>query len=78
MVSYETLHRDARTLESLLDTKLTSYSRLASMIGRGPEDLEGEGSNQRVGDLEDEVGGLLEKVSASRIYVEWQDLIVGR
>lgn len=62
MISYDTLHRDARTLESLLDTKLTSYSRLASAIGREPEDVEGEGSTERVRDVEDEVSGLLEKV----------------
>ena len=64
MASYDTLHRDARTLESLLDTKLTSYSRLAGTMGKEPEDLEGDGTTERIRDVQDEVGGLLEKVRA--------------
>jgi len=61
MSTYDDLRRQCRTLESLLDTKLTSYSRLASSIGR-EEDVEASGSSDRWKDLEEEVDGLLEKL----------------
>jgi hypothetical protein len=61
MSSYETLRRQSRTLESLLDAKLTSYTALASSISRG-QDIETGGSSERWKDLESEVEGLLDKV----------------
>ena len=60
MSTYDNLRRQCRTLESLLDAKLTSYSRLAANAER--EDLEASGSSDRWMDLEEEVDGLLEKV----------------
>lgn len=62
MSTYDSLHRQCRTLESLFDTKLTSYSRLASSITRSQEDLEASGSAERWKDLEVEVDELLQKV----------------
>ena len=63
MATYDSLHRQCRTLESLFDTKLTSYSRLASTISRpGTDDVEAEGSTARVQDIEQDVQDLLEKV----------------
>jgi Golgi SNAP receptor complex protein 1 len=62
--TYDSLHRQCRTLESLFDTKLTSYARLAATISRsGAEehDLEA-GPSWR--EAESEVGDLLEKVRA--------------
>lgn len=65
MATYDSLHRQCRTLESLFDTKLTSYARLASTISRpGVEDVEAEGSTARVQDVEQDVQELLEKVSS--------------
>lgn len=70
MATYDSLHRQCRTLESLFDTKLTSYSRLASTITRpGTEDVEAEGSIARVQDVEQDVQELLEKVRTLRIFV---------
>lgn len=63
MATYDSLRRQCRTLESVLDAKLTSYSRLASTIGREQGDVEASGSSERWRDLEEEVEGLLEKVS---------------
>lgn len=60
MSTYDNLRRQCRTLESLLDAKLTSYSRLAANAEQ--EDLEASGSADRWRDLEEEVDGLLEKV----------------
>jgi len=62
MSTYDSLHRQCRTLESLFDTKLTSYSRLASSITRDQEDLEATGSSERWKDLEFEVDELLQKL----------------
>lgn len=61
MASYDSLHRQCRTLESLFDAKLTSYARLAATISRaGAEhDLEA-GPSWR--EAESEVEDLLEKV----------------
>ena len=52
MATYDALHRQCRTLESLFDTKLTSYSRLASAATRGQNDVEASGSTERWKDLE--------------------------
>lgn len=62
MSEYDSLHRQCRTLESLFDTKLTSYARLASTITRSQEDLEAGGSAERWKDLETEVDELLQKL----------------
>ena len=67
MSTYDTLRRECRTLESLLDAKLTSYSRLAANLGVD-DDVEASGSQERWADLEEEVDGLLEKVSMSGIW----------
>ena len=67
MSTYDTLRRECRTLESLLDAKLTSYSRLAANLGVD-DDVEASGSQERWADLEEEIDGLLEKVSISRIW----------
>ncbi|EJD03550.1 v-SNARE protein [Fomitiporia mediterranea MF3/22] len=60
MSTYDNLRKQCRTLESLLDAKLTSYSRLAANAEH--EDLEASGSSSRWSDLEEEVDGLLEKL----------------
>lgn len=62
--SYDDLHRQCRTLESLFDTKLTAYARLASAAAtsRAEPDLEAGESTERWKDLEIEVEELLEKV----------------
>jgi len=62
MSNYDDLRRQCRTLESRLDAKLTSYSRLAANIGRS-DDLEASGSNDRWRDMEEEIDGLLEKLN---------------
>lgn len=62
MANYDSLHRQCRTLESLFDSKLTAYSRLASTITRNNDDVEASGSGERWKDLEDEVDELLQKV----------------
>ena len=65
MSNYDSLHRQCRTLESLFDTKLTAYARLASSITRNHDDVEASGSTERWRDLEAEVDELLEKVRSS-------------
>ncbi|KAI0363617.1 V-snare-domain-containing protein [Pilatotrama ljubarskyi] len=62
MSNYDSLHRQCRTLESLFDTKLTAYARLASSITRNNDDVEASGSSERWRDLEAEVDELLEKL----------------
>jgi Golgi SNAP receptor complex protein 1 len=62
MSGYDALHRQCRTLESLFDSKLTAYARLASSIGRGGDDTEASGVQARWSEVEQEVGDLLEKV----------------
>ena len=62
MDTYDNLRRQCRTLESLLDAKLSSYSRLAANIGRGQDDVEAGGSSARWKDLQYEIDDLLEKV----------------
>jgi len=59
MSKLDALRRQCRTLESLLDTKLTSYARIASTASTASNvDLE----SGRWGDIENEVEGLLEKL----------------
>ena len=61
MATYDSLHRQCRTLESLFDSKLTSYARLAASISRAGtnEDIEAGPSWH---EAESEVEDLLEKV----------------
>lgn len=62
MSTYESLRRQCRTLEALVNDKLTGYSRLAVTLSSGqPGDLE-QGSAERWSDMEEEIEGLLEKV----------------
>jgi len=61
MATYDSLRRQSRTLESLVDAKLTAYSRLASSISLG-QDVEAGGSAARREDMEQEIEGLLEKL----------------
>jgi len=62
MATYDSLHRQCRTLESLFDAKLTAYSRLASTISQSQGDVESTGSSERWEDVEHEIDDLLEKV----------------
>ncbi|KAH7910445.1 V-snare-domain-containing protein [Hygrophoropsis aurantiaca] len=62
MATYDSLHRQCRTLESLFDSKLTAYSRLASTITKNQDDVEAGGSHERWRDIEGEVEDLLEKL----------------
>ena len=67
MATYDALHRQCRTLESLFDTKLTAYSRIASTIPRVQDDVEAGTSTARWKDMELEVEELLEKVGLSSV-----------
>jgi Golgi SNAP receptor complex protein 1 len=63
MSTYESLRRQCRTLEALVNDKLTGYSRLAVTLSSGQGgDIE-QGSTQRWSDMEEEIESLLEKVS---------------
>lgn len=61
-MSYDSLRRQARTLEFLVDSKLTSYSRIALVVTKEGNDIESHGSTDRWQDLEAEIEDLLEKV----------------
>ncbi|TFK77436.1 V-snare-domain-containing protein [Pluteus cervinus] len=63
MSSYDQLHRQCRTLESLFDAKLTTYSQIASTLTRRNQDVEANGSSERWRDLEVEVEDLLGKLT---------------
>lgn len=65
MSNYDQLHRQCRTLENLFDSKLTSYSQLASSISRPGGDIESSGSSERWKDLELELDDLSVKVRSS-------------
>jgi Golgi SNAP receptor complex protein 1 len=65
MTTYDSLRRQARTLESVLDAKMAAYSRLGTNLGAqgaAASELEA-GTRERWSDLEAEVEGLVEKVS---------------
>ncbi|KAF8808129.1 V-snare-domain-containing protein [Phlegmacium glaucopus] len=62
MSNYDQLHRQCRTLENLFDSKLTSYSQLASSISRPGRDIESSGSSERWKDLELELDDLSVKL----------------
>jgi len=62
MATYDSLRRQARTLESVLDAKMAAYSRLGTGLGEhDASDLEA-GAHDRWSNLEAEVEGLIEKV----------------
>lgn len=67
MATYDSLHRQCRTLESLFDTKLTAYARLASAIAKNSEDVEASGSRGRWQEVEVEVEDLLEKADEQAV-----------
>jgi len=70
MSSFDALRKQLRTLESLIDTKLNAYSRLAVTISNAPSgqsDLEA-GPSERWSDMEEEIEGLLEKVRAMAFW----------
>lgn len=60
MSNYDTTRRQCRTLENLMDNKLSSYSRLVS-ANNG--DIESGIVSERRQDLEVEIEDLLEQVS---------------
>lgn len=62
MSNYDQLHRQCRTLENLFDSKLSSYSQLASSVSRSGQDIESFGSSERWKDLELELDDLSVKV----------------
>ncbi|KAF8580143.1 V-snare-domain-containing protein [Ramaria rubella] len=62
-MAYDSLRRQARTLEFLLDSKLTAYSRIVSAITKDGNDIESTGAVERWQDLEAEVEDLLEKLN---------------
>jgi len=78
MATYDSLHRQCRTLESLFDSKLTSYARLASAIVKNQDDVESSGSRERWRDLQNEVEDLLEKVNSDQLnkppWLTWTKL----
>jgi len=61
-MAYDPLRRQARTLEFLLDSKLTAYFRIVSTVSKDGGDVESGGSTERWQDLEAEVEDLLEKL----------------
>ncbi|KAG9103771.1 hypothetical protein FRC07_009925 [Ceratobasidium sp. 392] len=61
MTTYESLRRQCRTLEALVNDKLTGYSRLAVTLSSG-SDVEAGTSAARWSDMEEEIEGLLEKL----------------
>lgn len=67
-MSYDSLRRQARTLEFLLDSKLAAYSRVVSAISKDG-DIESRGSAERWLDLQAEVEDLLEKVHTTGRHV---------
>jgi len=69
MANYDSLHRQCRTLESLFDAKLTSYSRLAASISRaGTHDDVEAGPSWR--EAESEVEDLLEKLGETNAELD--------
>jgi Golgi SNAP receptor complex protein 1 len=62
MTAYESARRQCRTLEALLDSKLSSYSRIASAIPLQSDVEAGTASDRHI-DLEHEIEAVLDKVS---------------
>lgn len=57
---YDSLKKQSRTLETLVETKLSAYAKLAAVVTRS-SDIEA-GNSERFRDLETELDELLEKV----------------
>lgn len=66
-MDYDSLRRQARTLEFLLDSKLTTYSRVVTAVTGDANDVESGGAAERWQDLQAEVEDLLEKVGEREI-----------
>jgi len=62
MSNYDQLHRQCRTLENLLDSKLTAYSQLIHTLSKPGSDVEASGSAERWKDLEAELDDLAVKL----------------
>ncbi|KAG8783442.1 hypothetical protein FRC15_005183 [Serendipita sp. 397] len=63
MANYDTLRRQARTLESVLEGKMAAYSRLGTNLGAHDEVELEAGVQDRWSNLEAEVEGLFEKLT---------------
>ncbi|KIM32269.1 hypothetical protein M408DRAFT_326891 [Serendipita vermifera MAFF 305830] len=63
MATYESLRRQARTLESVLDAKMATYSRLGTGLGGHDVGELEAGAQDRWSDLEAEIEGLFEKLT---------------
>ncbi|KAG8995158.1 hypothetical protein FRB94_009375 [Tulasnella sp. JGI-2019a] len=60
---YDSLRKQSRTLEGLVETKLSTYAKLASSVTRTAPDLEaGTADSQRFRDLGNDLEELLEKL----------------
>ncbi|KAG9048830.1 hypothetical protein FS837_011913 [Tulasnella sp. UAMH 9824] len=59
---YDALRKQSRTLESLVESKLSAYARLASTVTRSADLEAGSSSTDRLRDAENEVEGLLDKL----------------
>jgi Golgi SNAP receptor complex protein 1 len=62
MSTYDSLRRQARTLESVLDGKMAAYSRLGTRLDTHDISELEAGRQERWSDLEAEIEGLLDKV----------------
>ena len=69
MATYESLRRQCRTLEALVNDKLTGYSRLAVALSSGQGGDAEQGAVMRWSDMEEEIEGLLEKVGPPLLAV---------
>lgn len=74
-MDYDSLRRQARTLEFLLDSKLTAYSRIVTTVTKDGNDIESGGSAERWQDLEAEVEDLLEKVCKGVNLIAFPNLL---
>lgn len=73
-MDYDALRRQARTLEFLLDSKLTAYARIVTTATTDRDDVESGGSAERWQDLEAEVEDLLEKVCENNTQISLNPL----
>lgn len=62
---YDNLRKQSHTLESLVQSKLSAYARLASTVTRSADLEAGSTSIDRLRDAENEVEGLIDKVGPS-------------
>ncbi|KAG8941046.1 hypothetical protein FRC04_004825, partial [Tulasnella sp. 424] len=59
---YDNLRKQSHTLESLVQSKLSAYARLASTVTRSADLEAGSSSIDRLRDAENEVEGLIDKL----------------